>query len=84
MDHAGLLLVMMGRQWADFGESINAKIDWTHFLAGVTQIQSKSLESIVAGRKNLNHCIFLGVPALLSQGTYYKVNVGGQRNPRVW
>lgn len=47
-----------------FGESINAKIDWTHFPGRCHKyIQSKSLGSIFAGRKNLNHCIFLGVPA---------------------
>lgn len=44
-----------------FGEASMQKLVEPIFRQ-VSQIQSKSLESIVAGRKNMNHCIFLGAP----------------------
>ena len=36
MDHAGLLLVMMGRQWADLGKASMQKLIGPIFRAGVT------------------------------------------------
>lgn len=50
MDHAGLLLVMMGRQWADFGKASMQKLIGPIFRQ-VSQIQSKKELGVYRRRK---------------------------------